>query len=187
MPRVANRFSAHAPLDPTSIARAALHVIDTEGLDKLTMRRLGTELGVEAMSIYHHVPNKAAVLELVIAQALAPAQDFVGGPDPVDTIEQIAHGMRDVLLAHPNLVPLVTAQLPQQLLEAKTVAGFDRLVEFGFDEQAATWILDSFVGYVLGLVVLDVSGAGRTRADADAAFESGLRFLLAGLRDELGL
>ena len=53
------------PLTREAIIDAAMLVIDQEGLDKLSMRRLGTELGVEAMSLYNHVANKDAVLDAV--------------------------------------------------------------------------------------------------------------------------
>jgi AcrR family transcriptional regulator len=47
------------------IIAAAMHVIDTEGLDALSMRRLGVELGVNPMAAYHYVPNKSALYDLV--------------------------------------------------------------------------------------------------------------------------
>ena len=53
------------------IAAAAVALIDGEGLDALSMRRLGAELGVEAMSLYRHFPSKAALLEAVVARLLA--------------------------------------------------------------------------------------------------------------------
>ena len=53
------------------IAAAAVALIDGEGLDALSMRRLGAALGVEAMSLYRHFPSKAALLEAVVARLLA--------------------------------------------------------------------------------------------------------------------
>ena len=50
------------PLTRVRILKAALRLVDREGLKALSMRRLGHALGVEAMSLYNHVPNKAAVL-----------------------------------------------------------------------------------------------------------------------------
>ena len=63
------------PLTRERIVRAALELVDRSGLDALTMRRLGAALGVEAMSLYKHVPNKRAILdgirELLIADFAA--------------------------------------------------------------------------------------------------------------------
>lgn len=63
------------PLTRERIARAALGILDSEGMDALTMRRLGDELGVEAMSLYHHFSGKDAILdavcELLVAETAA--------------------------------------------------------------------------------------------------------------------
>ena len=51
------------PLTRERALRKAMQLADARGLDELTMRRLAHELGVEAMSLYHHVPNKDAILD----------------------------------------------------------------------------------------------------------------------------
>src|SRR2546427_10692734 len=53
------------------IAAAAVALIDGDGLDALSMRRLGAELGVDAMSLYRHFPSKAALLQAVVARLFA--------------------------------------------------------------------------------------------------------------------
>src|ERR671930_489574 len=64
------------PLDRRRILQTALELVDSEGLPALSMRKLGVALGVEAMAIYYHVPNKAALLEgiaeLVLEQLTVP-------------------------------------------------------------------------------------------------------------------
>jgi AcrR family transcriptional regulator len=59
------------PLARESIVVAAMKIIDTEGLDALSMRRLGAELGVNPMAAYYHVPNKAALYDLVLDAVMA--------------------------------------------------------------------------------------------------------------------
>ena len=59
-----------SPLDRTRIVRAALRVADAEGLAAVTMRRVATELGTGAMSLYRHVPGKEALVSLMIDEAL---------------------------------------------------------------------------------------------------------------------
>ena len=54
------------PLTRQRIAEAALRVIDREGLNALTMKRLGSELGVEAMSLYFHFSKKEEILDEVV-------------------------------------------------------------------------------------------------------------------------
>jgi TetR/AcrR family tetracycline transcriptional repressor len=92
-------------LSREAILTAALRIVDDEGIDALTMRRLAATLEVNPMSLYHHLPNKAAVLaglaELVFAELELP--------DPGDIVpwdEQLkgaARAYRNGLRAHPNL------------------------------------------------------------------------------------
>jgi TetR/AcrR family tetracycline transcriptional repressor len=93
------RLSRHAILE------AALQLVDTEGLEAMTMRRLAATLGVNPMSIYHHLPNKAAVFaglaELVFAELESTPPD-----DTVPWREELtvaANAYRNALRAHPNL------------------------------------------------------------------------------------
>lgn len=93
------RLSRHAILE------AALRIVDTEGIEAMTMRRLASTLGVNPMSIYHHLPNKAAVFaglaELVFAQLeSSPPDDSVPWRDELTSA---AGAYRDALRAHPNL------------------------------------------------------------------------------------
>src|SRR5260221_11987060 len=73
MATLSTRQATHsrAPLTRSRIAEAALAIVDRDGLDALSMRRLGAELGVEGMAIYRHFPNKAAVLAGVVDALLS--------------------------------------------------------------------------------------------------------------------
>jgi AcrR family transcriptional regulator len=92
-------------LSREAILTAALRIVDDEGIDALTMRRLASTLEVNPMSLYHHLPNKAAVLaglaELVFAGLELP--------DPGDAVrwqdqlKEAARAYRNGLRAHPNL------------------------------------------------------------------------------------
>lgn len=67
------------PLTRAELLDAALRIVDTEGLPALTMRRLGDAVGVEAMSLYNHVPNKEALLDLTVERMRSEARL----PDPM--------------------------------------------------------------------------------------------------------
>jgi AcrR family transcriptional regulator len=96
------------------VVSAALAVVDRDGLDGLTMRALGRELGVDPMAAYHHVPNKAAILQGVVEAILAE----IPLPDPdatmpwQDGVRLIARSYRRALLAHPNALPVASTQPP---------------------------------------------------------------------------
>ncbi|TDD29454.1 TetR family transcriptional regulator [Kribbella turkmenica] len=92
-------------LSREAILTAALRIVDDEGIDALTMRRLASTLGVNPMSLYHHLPNKAAVLAGLAELVFADLEQ----PDPGDAVpwqEQVkdaARSYRNALQAHPNL------------------------------------------------------------------------------------
>jgi AcrR family transcriptional regulator len=93
------RLSRHAILE------AALRIVDAEGIDSMTMRRLASTLGVNPMSIYHHLPNKAAVFA-GLAELVFEALEAVAPDDSVrwqDELANAARAYRDGLRAHPNL------------------------------------------------------------------------------------
>ena len=73
--------SPRPPLTTDRVLRAAVDLADRDGLSALTMRRLGAELGVEAMSLYKHVANKEAILdgvvELIVGQIEIPQEAFL--------------------------------------------------------------------------------------------------------------
>lgn len=87
-----------------AILAAALAIVDEHGIAALSMRRLATELAVDPMSIYHHLPNKAAIvsgLVTAVFSEMAPVDADGAWPDRV---RAWALAYRDLVLAHPNLV-----------------------------------------------------------------------------------
>jgi AcrR family transcriptional regulator len=98
------------PLTRESVLQTAMRVADRGGLDALTMRALADELGVEAMSIYHHLPNKDAILdgavEMVFTEIEREVDGFAvpPGTDATNWAPRLADrilGARRVLLRHP--------------------------------------------------------------------------------------
>ena len=68
-----------APLTRDRVLRTAVDLADSGGIDALTIRRLGEQLGVEAMSVYHHVANKEAILDGVVDLVFGEVEDALGG------------------------------------------------------------------------------------------------------------
>ncbi len=69
---------AKAVLDRNRIVAAAIELLDQAGPESFTMRRLGSQLGVDPMAIYYHLPNKAAVFDAVVDELFAGAAAAVG-------------------------------------------------------------------------------------------------------------
>lgn len=102
-------MAAREPLSAERVLRAALVVADAGGTEALTMRRIGQELGVEAMSLYKHVANKDAILDGIV--------DLVVGeialPEPGDwkaAMRSRGISAHEVLLRHPWACPLLMSR-----------------------------------------------------------------------------
>ncbi|SNS26813.1 TetR/AcrR family transcriptional regulator C-terminal domain-containing protein [Actinoplanes regularis] len=102
-----------AGLSREKVLDAALDQIDAHGLPALSMRKLGAQLGVEAMSLYRHVPNKEALLDGLVDRVMETAFANLGEPagdDWTSWLRTFAHSLRSALLAHPGVLPLVATR-----------------------------------------------------------------------------
>ncbi|MFE7628509.1 TetR/AcrR family transcriptional regulator C-terminal domain-containing protein [Streptomyces sp. NPDC057509] len=198
-----------AGLTRRAVLEAALRLVDREGMKALSMRRLGDELGVEAMTVYHHVPNKSALLdgmvEQIVAEAVPPA---FGAATWREDLDAYAHALAAALGAHPNAVPLLlsrAAMTPHNLGMIEAVVGM--LYEAGFRLPRTLDIIYSLTSFVVGHAaaqVGNIDGAGSLASfdaesyplmvraareagggTADARFDFALDALLSGFEREL--
>jgi TetR/AcrR family tetracycline transcriptional repressor len=147
------------PLGPEAILRAALALVDAEGLDALTMRRLAADLGVATMSLYSHVPNKddlvRGVLEVATGEMALPGP----GTPPWEALRTIAREFRRVALLHPNLVPLITRTPPAGARGLGTLeATLEALGRSGMAPAAAARAYRLLASFVIGFVSLESGG-----------------------------
>lgn len=90
------------------LVKAALDIVDREGLDALSMRRLGADLSVDPKAAYRHLPNKDALLDGVVEAVVSEIDLDVDSSLPWDgQLRQLAWSSLKALLAHPNAVPLL--------------------------------------------------------------------------------
>jgi AcrR family transcriptional regulator len=213
-PAAAPRKRGRPPrLSRPAIFRAALQLIDAEGAQALTMRRLGAEMGVEAMSLYRHVSSKDALLDGIGGQLMAELD--VGGDDGdwALTANRLMLGIRAIAMTHPDAFGLVglralntiEAMRPVEVLLAALRNG-------GFPPDRAVAAFRVFSGYLRGYALSEITGLTLTKAghgltgvqlpadefpvirglsaefgrDAtDDDFRSGIETIVAGLRIEL--
>jgi AcrR family transcriptional regulator len=151
---------------------AALTLVDTEGVAALSMRRLGAALGVEAMTLYHYVPNKDALLDGLVERLLALTRAGLPTPVPGAPLEpwpvwvrRFAHALRAALLAHPGVLPLVAAR-PVRSPGAlrSTECWLAVLREAGLPPSRAMDVVDAVSSFTIGHALAE---AGRTPATAD--------------------
>ena len=89
------------------ILRAALRIVDRDGVDGLSMRRLSEEVGRDPTVVYRHIPNKAALLDGVAEIVLGQLHVDTADPDWAAQLRAVAHDFRRLALEHPNMVPLL--------------------------------------------------------------------------------
>jgi AcrR family transcriptional regulator len=167
--------AADAPgLDRRVILHAALRLVDAEGLEALSMRKLGALLGVEAMSLYYYVPGKAALLQ-GLAEVVLERLELPPGPvrDWQTAVREVARSFRRLGLAHPNAFPLLaTVGFDNPASYRPTEAILDLLQSAGFDPQLAFTAFGSIKSYVVGHVlwILGDRMLGRGSEFAPGAF-----------------
>lgn len=140
------------PLDRDRIAAVALALIDSLGLDGCSMRRIGQELGVEAMALYHHFKSKGelldAVQELLIGEIEMP--DPASAP-PIERIRRSMRSYRQIAVRHPRAFTLLAAR------RFNTPRAFDiyeqlllMYAECGLAPQQQAWWFRLMGGFVNG-------------------------------------
>jgi AcrR family transcriptional regulator len=197
-----------SPLSRERVLRAALDLVDMEGVEALTMRRLGRELGIEAMSLYGYVRSKQDLIEGVVEQVFRQMPLIVPGPGTwQDRVRRHAAAYRQVLLDHPNAVRLVAGRpVITEGTAAFVESALAELTSMGLELELADRVLGVIASFTLGLVSEQVGNAGRGEAtrplrdaisperfpyvsqldemkpvDYDHEFELGLDFIVAGL------
>lgn len=164
--------SARVPLDRQRIVTTAVAFIEEQGLASLTMRRLGQELGVEAMSLYRYVPGKEDLLDAVVEslmQGMRDDADIPASPENgwQDFLQRLAHGVRRLALAHPVCFPLVVSRpteapwLRPPLRSLSWVETFlEGVIGEGFSPESAVAAYRAFTSFLLGHLLLEVASLG---------------------------
>jgi AcrR family transcriptional regulator len=180
-------MAASAPEGPSprqrQILAAARELLEQEGAEGMSMRRLADRLGIRAPSLYKHVPDKQALEAAIISDAfaeLAARSEAAVQTAPDDRLGAIAAAYRAYAREHPHLYRLMTGgPLPRE-----------RLVP-GVEERAAQPLVDALDGdadlaraawsLAHGLTILELDGRFPPGADVDAAWVAGLGAIRAVL------
>jgi TetR/AcrR family transcriptional regulator, tetracycline repressor protein len=155
------------------IIDAAIRFVDRRGLTALSMRRLGKELGVEAMSLYRHVNGREDLLEgivdaLVAQLHLRPGHEELQPTDGWQAyLQWLAHGVRALARAHPNVFPLIATRHPAApwlrppLRSLRVVEEFlTMLLSRGFTDAHAVIAYRAFSSFLLGHLLLEAAVLG---------------------------
>ncbi|HUL56072.1 MAG TPA: TetR/AcrR family transcriptional regulator [Usitatibacter sp.] len=208
MPR-RTRSPAPAALSRERIVAAALALVAREGLEAFSMRKVGAELGREAMSLYHFFPSKQHLVDALVDHAIESIEFPPGRLAPMERMRRLMRAYRAMAHRYARLYPVIAVHrlntptgvrfIERLLVLAREITGDDESAARGF-----RWLgyylmgaaLDETLGYAKGPSAAEpVDGAfiGREcpqlarsarffqRAEWDATFEKGMEGVLAAL------
>lgn len=170
-------------LDRDLIVQTAITSIDTHGVQGLTMRRVGQDLGVAAMSLYRYVSGREALLEAVVEKLMdgvTARADAVGFTSWQGYLQVLANEVRRVAQAHPAAFPLVASRHPATpwlrppLRSIELVEHFlATLSDFGFDDIRAVDAYKAFTTFLIGSLLLEVAAHGEDILSVDETLNEG--------------
>lgn len=198
-----------APLSRERIVQAALALAEREGLEALSMRKLGRDLRCEAMSLYHFFPSKQHLVDAIVDHAIGSLEFADASLPALERVRRLLHGYRAMAQRYARLFPLIAVHrlnTPTGVRFIERAMGLVREVT-GDDELAARYFralgyyvmgvgLDETSGYAKGPSAADPVGdeiiaaecpllarTGRyfARAEWDRTFELGLEALLSAI------
>ena len=150
--------SSRARLSREAILRTAIMLADSGGIDSLTMRRLGEELGVEAMSLYNHVANKGALLNGMVDAVFGEIELPSHSDDWKTAMRKRAVSFRAALTRHPwatGLTDSGTNPGPATLRHHDRVIGTFR--NAGFSVAMAAHAFAALDSYIYGFAMQEKS------------------------------
>jgi len=158
------------PLTRERIVRAALRLMDQEGLEAVTMRHLGRELGVEAMSLYNHVEDKEDILDGILEMVMAEFDFPEETGDWEADVRAGCRAWRRLMTAHPTVIALFAeskhpASSPERLRPMEWA--FDLLRRGGLSDDDVVHAFRAFGGYIMGFVLNEVANPVPGMGDRD--------------------
>jgi TetR/AcrR family transcriptional regulator, tetracycline repressor protein len=188
------------------VLRGARELIDAEGLDGLTMRKLGSALKVQAGGLYWHFPSKQALLEAVAEELVSGLAEAPPAGPWDQRLVTLSHRMRRALLSMRDGARLVAETFvaePNTILAGRT--GMQILVEAGLAPEQAAWTMLALAHFIIGHTIEeqaphdDLSAklaaaseslgpdtvaelAAAVSADPDRRFDFGLNLMIDGIR-----
>ncbi|MEK0153932.1 TetR/AcrR family transcriptional regulator C-terminal domain-containing protein [Arthrobacter oryzae] len=147
-------------LNREAVLEAALELVDSEGLEALSMRRLGQALDRDPMGLYRYAASRADLLDGITELVLNELAIFPTDPDWQAQLRRIAHDLRLLALRHPNVVPLLVTRplsTPLGLRPLGTLRPLEQilglLIEAGFAPNDALHVYRAYYGFLYGHIL----------------------------------
>ena len=172
------------PITREQVLHTALAIIDKDGVDGLSMRRLGRELGRDPMAVYRYADTKTALLDGVVELVLEELTVDSTDDDWPAQLRQVARRFRAIAVAHPNVVPLLVTRplaTPLALRPHGTLRPLEAtlalLVRSGFRDVDALHIYRLFFGFLSGHVLDELQELVDNPEETDDLLRLGLHRL----------
>ncbi|MGI8650695.1 MAG: TetR/AcrR family transcriptional regulator C-terminal domain-containing protein [Rubrobacter sp.] len=189
-----------------------MRFVDREGLEALSMRKLGAELGVEAMSLYNHIPNKSALLDGMVQYVLEELEVPRTSESWEEQVKDGYRRFRKIAHQHPNVFPLLISRPPsypdglwllERYLKVMSEAGFGMKESFHVFRILTNYTFGYSMAEIRGFALepnasknprlefkipREFTGVNQLRpylgnVDHEYEFELGLDLIISGLRD----
>lgn len=178
------------PLDKQRIVAEAIALLDADGLDGVTLRKLAVRLGVRQPTLYWHLPSKAALITAIADAILDEQLTDIAPPGPderwQDWLIGLAERLRRALLAHPDGARVISASQLSIRMAALSELAISTLVASGVSLRPARLIVLTVEHFTVGHILAEQTGP----PDADAAtgfdlaaFTAAYPTVVAGISD----
>ena len=172
------------------IVAAGRSILESDGLDALTMQRVAQRVGVRSPSLYKRVRGRGELIRLIandVADELADTIDgAAAGDEPADRLRAIADAFRSFALAHPNAYSLLFGRLPEdaRIDPERNLRAAETLLRTASSLAGPDHALDAartVTAWAHGFVTMEMAGAFRLGGDVDRAFAYGIDRLARSL------
>jgi AcrR family transcriptional regulator len=176
--------SADGKITRELVLTTALELIDRDGSDALSMRRLAAALDRDPMILYRHAPGKAALLDGVVEVVLGQLSVDPADPDWAGQLRAVARDYRALALAHPHVVPLLVTRplaTPLALRPRGTLRPLEDLLDLltraGFSGADALHVYRALFGFLNGHVLNELQELVDNPNETDDLLRLGLHRL----------
>jgi len=164
---VATRSRSRKPLTRERVLEAALAIADADGIEALSMRKLGQALGVEAMSLYNHVASKGELVAAMVDRVVDGFDLPDDEPRWDEAIRRCAISAHDLLLEHPWACSLALLPSDTRVVGGPRVRYMEwllrRLREAGFSPQVAYSAYHTLDSHIFGFTLWQLGHAAAAR------------------------
>lgn len=169
-----------APLNLERIVDEAIALLDAEGPEALSMRRLAARLGTSTMSTYHHVPDKQSLIEAVAERVMSQLEQPPEEAPWEEAVRRMATSFRRLTHDHPAVFRvLLSGERPTALVRTADQV-VHRLEAAGFHPDEAVMAFRTCIRFLIGSTVLEAD-TPLSAERQDETFAFGMDAIIAGL------